>query len=222
MSRSLTREQAREIDRRAIDECGMSSLQLMENASRGAVDFLERLGIAGPVLICCGPGNNGGDGLAMARHLDLRSHAVRVALWGADAKLSADAAANLRTLRCCDVSIERDPAPDRLAALTRGVDWIVDALFGTGFHGAMRAPFGEVIEQLNAEQANRLAVDIPSGLDANTGAPAQPTFRADHTVTFVAPKVGFASPAAKAFLGTVHVADIGAPRRLVESILNDA
>lgn len=215
----ITREQAQEIDRRAVQECGLTSLVLMENAGRGAVDILERLQIAGPVLICCGRGNNGGDGLVMARHLDLRNYSVRVALWGEDAKLSADAAANLRTLQQCDVSIARNPDSTALAELLREVDWIVDALFGTGFRGPLRPPFDDVIQQLNKTPARRFAVDIPSGLDANTGAAAAPTFRADHTVTFVAPKLGFTQPSARPFLGEVHVTDIGAPRRLIESLL---
>ncbi len=222
MTRAMTAEQAREIDRRAVEACGMSSLVLMENAGRGAVDVLERLGIAGPVLIPCGSGNNGGDGLVMARHLDVRRYAVCVALCGEPARMSADAAANLQILRHCKVPIELFSGAGDIARLERlldGADWIVDALFGTGFHGPMRAPFTEVIAALNAAPARRLAVDLPSGLNANTGEASTPTFRADHTVTFVAPKVGFASPAAKPFLGEVHLTDIGAPRRLIDAVI---
>jgi len=222
MTRAITAEQAREIDRRAVDQCGMSSLVLMENAGRGAVDVMERLGIAGPVVIACGGGNNGGDGLVMARHLDVRGRAVRVALWGEPARMSADAAENLQILRHCDVPIELFSGAGDIARLVRlldGADWIVDALFGTGFRGPMRAPFAEVIAALNAAPARRLAVDLPSGMNANTGEVSTPTFRADHTVTFVAPKLGFASPTAKPFLGQVHVTDIGAPRQLVDSVV---
>lgn len=222
MTRAMTAEQAREIDRRAVEVCGMSSLVLMENAGRGAVDALERLGIAGPVVIVCGGGNNGGDGLVMARHLDLRGHQVGVALWGDAARMSADAAANLQVLRHCDVPIERflsDFDAARLNRLLDGADWIVDSLFGTGFRGPMRAPYAEVIAALNAAPARRLAIDLPSGLNANTGEASTPTFRADHTVTFVAPKVGFGSPAAQPFLGEVHVTDIGAPRRLIDAVI---
>lgn len=175
----ITRAQAREIDRRAI-AAGMSSLVLMENAARGAVDTLARLGIAGPVLICCGPGNNGGDGLAMARLLDARGYKVRLALWGHDDKLSADAAANLRLIPHTGVSLTRFAAKDltQLEALIQGVDWIVDALFGTGFRGAPRAPFEEVIRSINDASAKKLAVDLPSGLDADTGQPGnQPSTR---------------------------------------------
>lgn len=222
MTRAMTAEQAREIDRRAVEVCGMSSLVLMENAGRGAVDALERLGIAGPVVIVCGGGNNGGDGLVMVRHLDLRGRQVRVALWGDAARMSADAAANLQVLRHCDVPIERflsDFDAARLNRLLDGADWIVDSLFGTGFRGPMRAPYAEVIAALNAAPARRLAIDLPSGLNANTGEASTPTFRADHTVTFVAPKVGFGSPAAQPFLGEVHVTDIGAPRRLIDAVI---
>ncbi len=222
MERFLTCAQAREIDRRAVIECGMSSLVLMENAARGVLDVLERQGIAGPVLICCGRGNNGGDGLALARLLDVRGCAVSVALWGEDSALSADASANLGILRHCDVRLERFEVadePDRLARLIDGADWIVDALFGTGFRGEMRAPFDMVVRQLNAACARRLAVDVPSGLNADTGHAAEHTFRADHTVTFVAPKVGFQAPEAGQYLGQIHVADSGAPRRLVEEAL---
>ncbi len=222
MERFLTCAQAREIDRRAVSECGMSSLVLMENAARGVLDVLERQGIAGPVLICSGRGNNGGDGLALARLLDVRGYAANVALWGEDSALSGDASTNLRILRHCDVRLERfDSAeePDRLARLVDGADWIVDALFGTGFRGEMRTPFDAVIRQLNAANARHLAVDVPSGLNADSGHSAEYTFCADHTVTFVAPKVGFHAPAAGQYLGEIHVADIGAPRRLVEETL---
>jgi NAD(P)H-hydrate epimerase len=215
----LTRAQAQDIDRRAV-EAGMLSLVLMENAGRGAVDHLERLGIPGPVLICCGPGNNGGDGLVMARHLDLRGFAVRVAVWGSDERLTPDAAANLRLLAFAGACVERfTDSRDlvRASELVSDVAWIVDALFGTGFRGAPRPPFDQFIAILNLASARRMAVDLPSGLDADTGVPAEPTFRADHTVTFVAPKVGFQNPVAAPFLGQVHVADIGAPRRLWEA-----
>src|SRR5213593_3594583 len=90
----LNREQVREVDRRAIDEYGMSGLVLMENAGRGCADKLCELGIAGPVVICCGKGNNAGDGFVIARHLDLRGVAVKVVLWSDPAELQGDAGAN--------------------------------------------------------------------------------------------------------------------------------
>src|SRR5438876_731758 len=94
----------------------------------------------------------------------------------------------------------------------------VDVLLGTAAAGSPRRPFDAAIRQMNAARAKRLAVDLPSGLDCDTGGPAEPTFRADHTCTFVATKIGFANPRAAEFLGQIHVLDIGAPRILVEQI----
>src|SRR5207245_1432618 len=127
---TLSRRQVRAIDQLAIERCGMSSLVLMENAGRGVADKLCELGIKGPVLICCGHGNNGGDGLVIARHLDLRGHAVQVVLFPPAAKLadprdpwdlldwlSPDAAANLRVLQHCALPIQIESSADLLTTL---------------------------------------------------------------------------------------------------------
>lgn len=222
MDRSITTAQAREIDRRAASECGLSSLVLMENAARGVLDVLQRLGVHGPVAICCGWGNNSGDGLALARLLDGLGHEVRVALWALNSQLTPDASANLAVLRHCDVQLELcEPVDllDRHPRLLAGADWIVDALFGIGFRGEFRPPYGAITRQMNQAAGRRLAIDVPSGLDANNGHAAENAIRADLTVTFVAPKAGFKHPGAAEFLGQVHVAQIGAPRRLVEEVL---
>jgi NAD(P)H-hydrate epimerase len=213
---TLTREQVRAVDRRAIDEYGMSGLVLMENAGRGCVDVLARIGIAGLVVVCCGKGNNAGDGFVIARHLDLREYAARVLLCGDPNELTGDAAANYRILAKSDVPIRVLGAGEALARELSGADWIVDALLGTGAKGEPRPPLDEVIAALNAAPARRLAVDLPSGLDCDTGDAARFTFQADHTCTFVAEKRGFLSPDAKRYLGQVHVLDIGAPRKLIE------
>jgi NAD(P)H-hydrate epimerase len=97
-------------------------------------------------------------------------------------------------------------------------EWIVDALFGTGLTGPVRPPFAQVITAINRQCARVLAVDIPSGLDGDTGQPLGPTIRAEHTATFVAQKTGFANPAAQEWLGRVHVVDIGIPRALLQSV----
>jgi NAD(P)H-hydrate epimerase len=99
-----------------------------------------------------------------------------------------------------------------------GADWVLDALLGTGATGEPRSPYREVIDAVNASPARKLAVDLPSGLDCDTGRPAATTFRADHTCTFVAPKPGFFVEAAKPYVGQIHVLDIGAPRKLMESL----
>ena len=97
--------------------------------------------------------------------------------------------------------------------------WIVDALLGTGARGEVRAPLGDVITAINAAGVPVMAVDLPSGLDADTGLPARQTIRAQHTCTFVAYKPGFLAPGAEHFTGQIHVVDIGAPRKLVDEML---
>lgn len=216
---ALTRTQIRDIDRRAISEYGLAGVVLMENAGRGCVDVLCRLGCRGPVVIVCGKGNNAGDGFVIARHLDLRGIAVKVLLLGSPDDLRGDAAANFAVLAKCglpivDLSVAFDH--DRFAAELSGAEWIVDAILGTGATGAPRPPWDEAIRLMNAAGGRKLAVDLPSGLDCDTGQPAEPTFQADHTCTFVAAKIGFVNSAAASFLGQIHVLDIGAPRKLIE------
>ncbi len=228
---TITRQQSREVDRRAIDEYGMTGLVLMENAGRGTVDVLCRLaetesgGRLGRVVVCCGKGNNAGDGFVIARHLDLRGYEARVLVWADPAELTGDAGANFQILLHTGVPIEvfgnRHQEP-QLAQQLAGVDWIVDALLGTGARGEPRPPLDAVIDQLNAAAAKRLAVDLPSGLDCDTGAAARHTIRADETCTFVAMKRGFVVPGAERYTGRVHVLDIGAPRRLVDEIVGMA
>jgi NAD(P)H-hydrate epimerase len=214
----LTRQQSRHVDQFAQEALGFSGLVLMENAGRGVADVLCRFGIAGPVAICCGKGNNAGDGFVIARHLGLRGHDVRVLLWAEPEELAGDAADNFHILAKTDVPIEvfgsmHDPA--RLERLLDGVAWIVDALLGTGSRGEPRPPLDAVIDQLNAAVAPKLAVDLPSGLDCDTGEPATHTIRATETCTFVAAKVGFAMPSAARYLGRLHVLDIGIPPEMI-------
>ena len=217
----LSREQSRNVDKIAIEEYGLSGLVLMENAGRACADTLCQLGIPGPVVICCGKGNNAGDGFVLARHLDLRRCQVRVMMWCDPSQLSGDAAANFRIIEKSEIPYFAWQATsdwDWLAQQLEGAAWIVDALLGTGARGQPRSPFDRVIRLLNATDALRLAVDIPSGLDCDTGEPAPSTFRAHHTCTFVAKKKGFRSTAAQGYLGDVHVLDIGAPRRLLDKL----
>jgi NAD(P)H-hydrate epimerase len=171
------------------------------------------------VTVVCGKGNNAGDGFVIARHLDFRGFPLKVILLAPADELRGDAAANYAIIHHGGLSIIDLSA--QFSALERqlaGSEWIVDALLGTGASGAPRPPFDAAIRVMNAAACKRLAVDLPSGLDCDTGEPANPTVCADHTCTFVAPKVGFSNPHAATHLGQVHILDIGAPRRLVEEI----
>lgn len=217
----LDRESARRIDQRASDEFGVPGIVLMENAGRGVAETLCALGLAGPVVICCGHGNNGGDGFVIARHLDLRGIAVRVFAWGwqplaaGDQRQPGDAATNLAILEAARFAIHYNAQPDELAAAISGAAWVVDALLGTGARGNPRPPLDAVIDTINAARVPVMAVDLPSGLDCDTGEAAQPTIRAQHTCTFVATKRGFLANGAAQYTGKVHICDIGAPRVLV-------
>jgi NAD(P)H-hydrate epimerase len=215
----LSREEVRTIDRRAIEEFGVPGIVLMENAGRGAAEVLRSLGVTGSVVICCGKGNNGGDGFVIARHLDNAGVPVRVLLFCRPEELAGDAAIAYQIITRSGldiVTVAMQPLDE--AALRDALvaaEWVVDALFGTGLSGPVRAPFDQVIAAINASPARILAVDIPSGLDCDTGAPLGIAVRAHHTVTFVARKKGFANSASGEWLGQVHVVGIGAPRILL-------
>ncbi|MCA9178607.1 MAG: NAD(P)H-hydrate epimerase [Planctomycetales bacterium] len=202
--------QVRLVDRIAMDELGLPGVALMENAGRGATDELLRHGAGKRVLIACGKGNNAGDGYVMARHLELAG--VEPVVFAASADdLPGDAGINQAVWRASGglVTVWR---PGQFA--TQGpYDWVIDALLGTGTRGAPRAPLDAMIRELNTLSGRKLAVDLPSGLDGDTGQAADPTFRADLTCTFVAPKTGFAR--ASQWVGEVCVVDIGVPRAAI-------
>jgi NAD(P)H-hydrate epimerase len=216
----LSREQVRALDRRAIEEFGVPGVVLMENAGRGAAEVLMGLGCKGPMVICCGKGNNGGDGFVIARHLDNRRIPVRVLLFADPSKLTGDAAVNYQIIARSGLEISVYDGEFVNDAKVRSelakAEWIVDALFGTGLTGPVRKPFDQIIQSINESNRRVLAVDIPSGLDCDTGRPLGLTVRAEHTVTFVAEKKGFANPLAKNWTGHVHVLDISGPRRLLD------
>ncbi len=219
--KTLNREQARRLDRRAVDEFGVPSIVLMENAGRGVADQLCALGAESPVAICCGSGNNGGDGFVVARHLDLRGIEARVLLWSPREKLTGDALINFNILERSGVAIhcftDASDVPQFEQHLT-GASWIVDALLGTGAAGPPRPPLDSVIAAINRHAAPVLAVDVPSGLDCDTGEAPGAAIRAAHTCSFVAMKPGFTTKRAKQYTGEIHVLDIGAPRKLVERV----
>src|SRR5579875_1903417 len=150
----LTREQVRELDRRAIEEYGVPGIVLMENAGRSMAERLRTLGVNGLVVICCGKGNNGGDGFVMARHLDNAGVQVRVLLFGDPSQLADDAAVNYRILTASGIPLELftgvDLDEERLHRQLANADWIVDALFGSGLRGAIQPPFDRIIAAINA------------------------------------------------------------------------
>jgi len=221
--RPLSRQEVRAIDRYAIEVLGIPGMVLMENAGRNVADVVERYlgGVAGePIAVVAGAGNNGGDGFVAARHLGIRGAKVVTLLAAPSQKPAGDATANLEILRRLHHEIREVGSAQaaRLSATLRQFAMIVDAVAGTGLRGTLQGDLATVVEQINAARSAVAAVDIPTGLDCDTGKAAGPAVRATMTVTFVARKKGFDSPGAAEYTGKVIVADIGIPAELVEKI----
>lgn len=205
----------RQIDAAAIQELGMAGLLLMENAARGACEVLEAVQPQGRIIIVSGHGNNGGDGLAMARLLAARGIDSEVHLVRAGKSLTEDTQSNLGFLLRSGINVQ-EANEENLLAVLAGLtpdDWIVDALLGTGIRGTLRSPFLEIVDAMNHSSARVLAVDVPSGLNADSGAPCGMAVQANVTVTFVATKAGFRFPHALPYLGRIVVQQIGVPQK---------
>ena len=216
--RVMSRDEVRRVDAWAIEEIGVPGVVLMENAGRSCAELAQQklAGVDRPtVCIFCGTGNNGGDGYVIARHLLNAGLPVRVVLCGERDKVRGDARVNLEILDRLGHAVEMlDPGAEDLSvhvgAFAGTADLIVDALFGTGLRGQVSREFQSLIEAINNLGRPTLAVDIPSGLDCDTGEPLGAALRAAYTVTFVAMKQGFlASSEAARYTGEVYVASIG-------------
>jgi len=220
--RVITKEQAAQIDRCATKKFGISGLVLMENAGRGVSDLLCSLQIKSPIVVCCGKGNNAGDGYVIARHLLSRNYDVQVLNWEPPEKITGDARTNYLILRAMDAPIleHREGSNDEFSRILSEACWIVDALLGTGCKGAPRTPIKQAIEAINQSTANTLAVDLPSGLDCDTGATPGAAITADHTCTFLAAKPGLIAPTGKSYVGKLHVADLGIPASVILTALD--
>src|SRR5262245_8861551 len=200
-------EGMRAADRWAIEERGIPSLELMDAAGAAVAEAAAEVAAGGPARVVCGKGNNGGDGFVAARRLAEMGFDVEVFLvWPADG-LTPDASANLERLG--GAPRELDPA-DAAASLA-GSGVVVDAIFGTGFSGAPRAPADAAIDAVNGCGAPVVAADIASGVDAATGEVEGAAVGAGVTVSFHAAKLGHWVEPGKGFAGEVRVASIGIP-----------
>ena len=212
----LTPEQAVELDR-ATQARGISAEELMERAgwavARACVDLTG--GAYGRrAVVVCGKGNNGGDGFVAARHLARWGVRVAVMLLGDEDGLREPAAGNLARLGEVAVRVQRSDARTLEHELARA-DLVVDAIFGTGFHGVPEGDWAAAIDAMNAGSAPVVAVDIPSGVDGTSAAVAGPAVRADLTVTFGAPKTGAVLLPGAELAGDLRVVDIGFPDDLI-------
>jgi NAD(P)H-hydrate epimerase len=236
--RPLTRDEARSIDQRALQEYGIPGLVLMENAGRNAAGIIAARYAESNRQVCivCGKGNNAGDGFVIARILKMAGYTPTVVLTEDPETLSSDARFNFKLITGAEFDIDILHADEDLRELTSRLqrcDVIVDALIGTGLRGIPGGRLAEIIGCINTAKMNRsrievVSVDIPSGLDCDLGTVGDPQHssdpahtdqstcvKADLTVTFVAEKAGFSNPTAADFLGEVIVADIGAPAALL-------
>jgi NAD(P)H-hydrate epimerase len=253
--RALARTELRGLDVQAAKELGMPTSLLMENAGRGAAGwFAEVVGAVPPdvgkrpfslplstrthdisdrralprVVILCGPGNNGGDGGVIARHLDAWGFPIRVIWFSHSDRLHGDAALQWAILNKSTIDqfawFDEYPSDSefeltRLAKIMNEADWLVDGLLGTGLSRPVDGLLHSVIEAMNHSGKPIFALDLPSGLDSDSGKPLGIAVRAMVTATFVAVKLGFSTPGAAEYTGEVAVIDIGLPRCLLEPFL---
>lgn len=219
----LSRSQVRRIDELARSQYGLPGIVLMENAGHGAARIIDQhYGPEGSALIACGTGNNGGDGLVIARHLHNMGWTLRIVIAGDPASMSPDCAANDRVIRAMNLSRAVAATADDLLRCSDESSpdtVVVDALLGTGFQGVVRPMPATLIDRLNImPRKATVAVDVPSGLDCDTGLPGGTAIRADRTVTFVAMKPAFMTDPGRAYAGECRVVDIGVPRELIERV----
>lgn len=220
----VTAAQMQEMDRRTIDSFGIPGRILMECAGRGATrTFLEKIYNAGSgrVGIIAGRGNNGGDGFVIARYLAQRDIDVSVFLLSDCGAVTGDAAANLELLKALTVPVIEIPGPKQFARSQtdmRHVTYWIDALLGTGLNSDVKDYFRQVIEFINAQQRPVLSVDIPSGLNADTGQICGICIQARATATFGFPKIGHVVHPGVQCCGSVDVIDIGIPAYIASQV----
>jgi ADP-dependent NAD(P)H-hydrate dehydratase / NAD(P)H-hydrate epimerase len=219
--RILTAAEMREVDRLTTEKYRVPSLTLMENAGRSVAELIQA---RFPDVkqrhftVLCGKGNNGGDGFVAARYLRRMGARVSVYLIGNARDVKTDAAVNLKRWNRTGKRLVEVSSRKRLTLAFQDSDIIVDALVGTGARGPLEGQFADVVKAVNQHEPGCvvIAVDIPSGLDADTGAAPGAVIVADYTVTFTAPKPGLLLGAGPEHVGDLVVSEIGSPRPLVE------
>jgi len=219
----------RSLDEEAWQRYGIPGIVLMENAGLSVVQhllerFWERRPAGRKALILAGPGNNGGDGLVVGRHLYNRGAGVEILLTAAPDLYSGDAAVNLKIVAAAGIPhwVFDAGALDRLAGAIERADLIVDALFGTGFRGVPQEPLASLIRMVNASGKPALAIDLPSGMEADTGAVAGACIKAGLTVTLGLPKLGLYLDPGAGYAGEIVVGDISFPPGLAGDEALDA
>jgi ADP-dependent NAD(P)H-hydrate dehydratase / NAD(P)H-hydrate epimerase len=219
----LTAAEMREVDRLTTARYRVASLTLMENAGRSVAEFIQFRfpNLASRrIVVLCGKGNNGGDGFVVARYLRKMGAKPEVYFIGNPREMKGDAATNLnRWKKVGKLNVDHSLSPDTFAKLRSGAI-VVDALLGTGVRGVVEGRLRDVINQVNEREPGRyvVAVDIPSGLQADTGDVEGAAMVADYTITFTAPKPGLVDREGGHRVGSLYVRQIGSPPELIEEI----
>ncbi|MCC6491300.1 MAG: NAD(P)H-hydrate epimerase [Candidatus Hydrogenedentes bacterium] len=215
MKKTLTAAQMREADRRCIEDLGIPGAVLMNNAGSAVFREIDH----GPVGVVCGKGNNGGDGYVIARLALLADMDTRVLLLAEPSEITGDAKTFLDAYLKLGGPLRVASSPEDITKVMSELSdcaVLVDAMLGTGVKGEIREPFRTAITAW--PQVHTIAVDLPSGLNADTGEPCGCCIRADMTVTFQFAKAGFENPAAAPYLGRLIVADIGIPEVCADDV----
>lgn len=217
----VTSKQIQEIDRIAVSGFKIPSLTLMENAGRKASEIIQqRLSPGDSVLIAVGKGNNGGDGLVIARHLLEKGLKVQLVMTALPEHLSHDARSNWDRLEKLKPGVILIEDESNLAGLDQAIkesSYIIDAIFGTGLNSEVRGRYRKLIDKINAGLRPVISIDIPSGLSADTGEPLGVAIKASLTITFGLPKIGQVLPPGPEYVKELLIADIGFPSELIES-----
>jgi NAD(P)H-hydrate epimerase len=214
---TMTGRQIRDFDDWATKSAGIPGAVLMENAGRSCAEIIiEQLNKSAGRKVCifCGTGNNGGDGFVIARHLINAGFQAVIAVLGNITKIKGDAEINYKIASNMTIPLNKfDPSSGQIEEdiekITGGCDLLVDAIFGTGLKGTLTGGFDLIVKKINSLGKPVVAVDIPSGLDCDTGKPLGDAVKASITVTFAAAKKGFINPLAAEYTGRIYIASIG-------------
>jgi hydroxyethylthiazole kinase-like uncharacterized protein yjeF len=215
-----TSEQMRNIDREAVELYGMPSIVLMENAGIAVSRHIANsISDGGKVCIICGKGNNGGDGFTAARHLFKKNVKIVVYLAGDEDRLKGDALINYNIIKKMGLNIKHIISDDDILNLIddlRDSNIVVDALLGTGLRGNVSGIYARIIDIINEHGQNVMSVDMPSGIDSDTGAILGKGVMADSTITLALPKAGLYIYPGAEYAGKVFIEDISIPESLIE------
>ncbi len=213
--KTVTSEEMRALDRKASEEFGIPSLLLMENAARGTADVVSAELPSGSITVFAGKGNNGGDGFAAARHLHNRGFKVNVLLLADSKNLKGDASLNFQIISKMKIPVTeiRDSAAEKeISVFISEADLIVDALFGTGLRSALEGIYLSAVQAINRSGKRVISIDIPSGLDSDTGEVRSAAVKASATAVLGIMKKGLLTGRGPECTGKLYVVDISIPR----------